>query len=255
MSADTNLAAEGLSKRYGGFVALDDVSVAFARGRLTAIIGPNGAGKSTLFSLLSGAAAPSLGRIRLDGADIAGLPQFRFARIGIARSYQISSLFPQLTAHENVRVACQAVHAAARRGLWRGRAHYPTLAEEADATLALVGLLARRSRPAANLAPGEQRALEIAVALASRPKLLLLDEPTAGMSPEETKEMMDLITRLATERTVLLVEHKMKLVMGLADRIVVLHHGRLLASGTPDDIRVHPEVRRVYLGEGRSGRG
>ncbi len=255
MTAETILAAEGLGKRYGGFVALADVSVAFARGRLTAIIGPNGAGKSTFFALLSGAAAPSSGRIRFDGADIAGQAQFRFARLGIARSYQITSLFPQLTAHENVRLACQAVDAAARGGLWRSRAHYPALAEAADATLALVGLLDRRSRPAARLAHGEQRALEIAVALAGRPKLLLLDEPTAGMSPEETKEMMDLIARLAAERTVLLVEHKMKMVMGLADQIVVLHHGRLLASGAPDDIRAHPEVRRVYLGEGRSGRG
>ena len=254
-SADTVLAAEGLGKRYGGFVALADVSVAFTRGRLTAIIGPNGAGKSTFFALLSGAATPSSGRIRLEGADIAGQAQFRFARMGIARSYQITSLFPELTAHENVRVACQAAHAPARHDLWRSRSHYRALAEEADAALAQVGLLPRRSRPASGLSHGEQRALEIAVALASRPRLLLLDEPTAGMSPEETKEMMDLIARLAAERTVLLVEHKMKLVMGLAEQIVVLHQGRLLASGSPDDIRAHPEVRRVYLGEGRSGRG
>jgi branched-chain amino acid transport system ATP-binding protein len=249
------LVADAIGKRFGAFTALDDVSVAFAPGRLTAIIGPNGAGKSTFFSLLSGAVAPTSGRIRFEGADVAGLAPYRFARMGIARSYQITSLFPQLCAHENVRLACQAVHAPGRGGLWRSRARYPELADEADAALSLVGLSARRGRLAANLAHGEQRALEIAVALASRPKLLLLDEPTAGMSPEETKEMMDLIARLAAERTVLLVEHKMKMVMGLADHIVVLHQGRLLAAGTPDAIRADANVRRVYLGEGRSGRG
>jgi branched-chain amino acid transport system ATP-binding protein len=249
------LVAENIGKRFGGFTALDDVSVSFQAGQLTAIIGPNGAGKSTFLSLLSGAVAPSSGRIRFEDADVAGQPQHRFARMGIARSYQITSLFPQLTAHENVRLACQAIHASARGGLWRSRDTYPDLADETDATLALVGLLARRGRLAASLAHGEQRALEIAVALASRPTLLLLDEPTAGMSPEETKEMMDLIARLATERTVLLVEHKMKMVMGLADRIVVLHQGKLLAAGTPDEIRADTDVRRVYLGEGRSGRG
>ncbi len=255
MSATPVLAAEGIGKRFGGFTALDDVNVAFERGRLTAIIGPNGAGKSTFFSLLSGAVAPTEGHIHFEGVDVAGEPQHRFARMGIARSYQITNLFPQLSVHENVRLACQAMHAPARRSLWRDRTRYTGLADEADAALAQVGLASRRKRLAASLAHGEQRALEIAVALASRPKLLLLDEPTAGMSPEETKEMMALIGRLAAERTVLLVEHKMKMVMGLADRIVVLHQGKLLASGTPDEIRADAAVRRVYLGEGRSGRG
>ncbi len=144
-----------------------------------------------------------------------------------------------------MRMSASPVRPCTRRpaaGLWRNRAHYPGLNEEADAVLAQVGLLSRRSRAAASLAHGEQRALEIAVALASRPKLLLLDEPTAGMSPEETKEMMALIARLAADRTVLLVEHKMKMVMGLADRIVVLHQGKLLASGTPDEIRADASV-------------
>jgi branched-chain amino acid transport system ATP-binding protein len=147
------------------------------------------------------------------------------------------------------------MHAPARWSLWQNRDRYPELTDAADAVLAQVGLAARRNKRAAMLAHGEQRALEIAVALASQPKLLLLDEPTAGMSPEETKDMMQLIGRLAAERTVLLVEHKMKMVMGLADRIIVLHQGKLLAAGTPDEIRADQAVRRVYLGEGRSGRG
>ena len=242
------LVAEDVGKR-------DGVSVGFARGRLTAVIGPNGAGKSTFFSILAGAVAPTSGRILFEGRDVAGEKPYRFARMGIARSYQITSLFPQLTVHENVRLAAQAVHAPARLGLWRSRAHYPVLAEEADALLAQVGLHDRRHRTVATLAHGEQRALEIAVALAAKPRLLLLDEPTAGMSPEETREMMKLVARLAAERTVLLVEHKMKMIMGLADTVVVLHQGRLLAEGSPDAIRNDRQVRRVYLGEGRSGHG
>lgn len=255
MSAEVLLSVAALVKEYGGFVALADVTADFQRGQMTAIIGPNGAGKSTFFSLLSGAIAPSAGRITFEGANITGLQQFRFARLGIARSYQITSLFPGLTAHENVRLACQALSPAARGDLWRHRSWHRELSDTADACLRQVGLLPRRMVEVSRLAHGEQRALEIAVALAGSPKLLLLDEPTAGMSPEETRQMMDLIGELAAERTVLLVEHKMKLVMGLADRILVLHHGRLLASGTPDEIRADQQVRRVYLGEGRSGRG
>ena len=254
MSAPAILEADGIGKRYGAFTALDGIDVAFARGKVTAVIGPNGAGKSTFFSILAGALAPSSGSLLFEGAEIAGTRPHRFARMGIARSYQITNLFPQLSAHENVRLAAQAIHAPARRTLWRDRSHFTALAEEADALLASVGLATRRQRPAASLAHGQQRALEIAVALAAKPRLLLLDEPTAGMSPEETRDMMDLVARLAADRTVLLVEHKMKMIMGLADHIVVLHQGRLLAQGTPDAIRVDADVRRVYLGEGRSGR-
>ncbi len=254
MTGATILAARGIGKRYGAFIALDGIDVDFVRGKLAAVIGPNGAGKSTFFSILSGATAPTSGRLTFAGAELTRTPQHRFGRLGIARSYQITNLFPQLSARENVRVAAQAIRPRARRGLWRSRTRYRQLAEEADALLASVGLSARRDRAAANLAHGEQRALEIAVALAAKPRLLL-DEPTAGMSPEETREMMDLIARLASERTVLLVEHKMKMIMGLADHIVVLHQGRLLAQGTPAEIRADATVRRVYLGEGRPGRG
>ncbi len=247
MTGEVILAAEHVGKRFGRFVALNDVSIGFRRGRLTSVIGPNGAGKTTFFNIVSGALAPSEGRIRFDGNDITGLAQHHFARLGIAKSFQITNVFPWLTVLENVRVAVQALHA--RFDIWRPRARHRDLTERAAHLLDLVGLHGQRERQAANLAHGEQRSLEIAMALACEPKLLLLDEPTAGMSPEETKSMVALILRLAAKRTVVLVEHKMKLVMGISDHIVVLHHGELLAQGSPDEIRANPEVRLVYLGQ------
>lgn len=167
--------------------------------------------------------------------------------MGIAKSFQITNVFPQLTTRENVRVGLQAF--VSRYNMWSPRAKLPGLVERADELLVLVGLGNRRDRLARELAHGEQRALEIGMALASNPRLLLLDEPTAGMSPEETRVMMDLIVKLARERTVILVEHKMKLVMGISDRILVLHHGELLAQGTPTEVRQNEQVKRVYLGQ------
>jgi branched-chain amino acid transport system ATP-binding protein len=241
------LRTERVGKQFGRFTALNDVSAEFRRDALTAIIGPNGAGKSTYFNVISGAFPPTTGRIEFEGRDITRLPQHRFAHIGIAKSFQITNVFPQLTTLENVRVALQAL--VSRFNLWRPRERMPELVEQADELLRTVGLLDRRDRMVSALAHGDQRALEVAMALASRPRLLLLDEPTAGMSPEETRMMMDLITRLAVERTIIVVEHKMKLVMGISDRILVLHHGELLAEGTPDEIRRNTTVKRVYLGE------
>lgn len=241
------LRTERVGKNFGKFVALKDITAEFRRGAITSIIGPNGAGKSTYFNLLSGAFAPSTGRVEFEGRDVTGLPQHRFARMGVAKSFQITNVFPQLSTHENIRVAAQA--RVARFDIWRPRARLTQLAEEADAILERVGLWDRRDRRAGTLAHGEQRALEIGMALASRPRLLLLDEPTAGMSPEETRVMMDLIVMLARERTVILVEHKMKLVMGISDRLLVLHHGELLAEGTPGEIRRNETVKRVYLGQ------
>jgi branched-chain amino acid transport system ATP-binding protein len=241
------LRAEAVGKKFGGFTALQGVSVDFYSDRLTSIIGPNGAGKSTFFNVLSGAFAPSAGKIYFNGADITGLPQHRFAHVGIAKSFQITNLVPQLSVLENVRVAVQAKRAGL--DLWTPRWRLTDLVDKAEALLALVGLSHRRHEAAGNLAHGDQRALEIAVALAADPRLLLLDEPTAGMSPEEARQMMDLIVKLNRERTVITVEHRMKLVMGISDRIVVLHHGQLLAEGAPDEIRRHDEVRRVYLGQ------
>lgn len=243
------LAVQDLGKNFGGFTALAEVNLDIAPGALTSIIGPNGAGKSTLFNLLSGAFAPSHGRILFEGRDITGVKQHHYPHLGIAKSFQITNVFPQLSAHENVRVAVQAM--SSRFNIWTKRSSLHDLIEAADRLLDDVGLLAQRQRSADRLAHGEQRALEIAMALACKPKLLLLDEPTAGMSPEETLQMIDLILRLAERCTILLVEHKMKMVMGISHAILVLHHGRLIASGTPDEIRTDPEVKRVYLGEGR----
>ncbi len=245
--ADEILRTESVTKKFGGFTALRGVSASFRRGVLTSIIGPNGAGKSTYFNLLSGAYAPSQGQIYFEGRNVTGAPQHRFAHFGIAKSFQITSVFPQLSTHENIRVAAQA--RVARFDLCSRRSRLTDLAHHADDLLGLVGLIDRRARLAGSLAHGEQRALEIGMALASDPRLLLLDEPTAGMSPEETRTMMDLIVKLATQRTVILVEHKMKLVLGISDRLLVLHHGELLAEGTPDDIRKNDLVKRVYLGQ------
>lgn len=249
MSAATPiLEVEGVTQRFGGFVALNNVSARFEPRRLSAIIGPNGAGKSTFFNVVSGAFAPSAGRLKFQGRDITGARQHEFARLGIAKSFQITNVFQQLSAHENVRVAAQMRRA--RYQLFRPRAALTELSDRADALLERVGLADLRHRPAADLAHGQQRALEVAMALASDPLLLLMDEPTAGMSPEETRVMMDLIVELAAERSVILVEHKMKLVMGICERLLVLHHGEFLAEGTPAEIRANADVRRVYLGQG-----
>jgi branched-chain amino acid transport system ATP-binding protein len=241
------LAVENIGRRFGGFVALEGVTAAFQPGKVTSIIGPNGAGKSTFFNVLSGVLTPSSGSIRFKGEDLTGTRQHEFVHLGIARSYQITNIFPELSVHENVRVAAQA--SRSRYNIWTNRSRFSELGSKADAALEAVGLIGKREEGAKFLAHGQQRALEIAIALISDPEVLLLDEPTAGMGPEETKEMVALLEKLATQRTILLVEHKMKMILGLSHRILVLHHGRLIADGSPRDIQTDPEVRRVYLGQ------
>lgn len=241
------LAVENVGRKFGGFVALEGVTAAFQPGKVTSIIGPNGAGKSTFFNVLSGVLTPSSGSVRFKGRDLTGTRQHEFVHLGIARSYQITNIFPELNVHENVRVAAQA--GCSRYNIWTNRDKLADLGEKADVTLNAVGLAGKRSETAKFLAHGQQRALEIAIALVSEPEVLLLDEPTAGMGPEETKEMVALLEKLAQQRTILLVEHKMKMILGLSDRILVLHHGRLIADGSPRDIQTDPEVRRVYLGQ------
>src|SRR5258708_36222114 len=192
------LRTKGVSKVFGKFVALNNISAEFTKGAITSIIGPNGAGKSTYFNLLSGALRPSSGNVEFEGRDVTGLPQHRFAHMGVAKSFQITNVFPQLSTRENVRIGLQAL--VSRYDMWRPRARLTELIEQADELLALVGLWDARERTAKALAHGDQRALEIGMALASQPRLLLLDEPTAGMSPEETRCMMDVIVQLPADR-------------------------------------------------------
>ena len=246
-SAVPILEVNSVSRRFGKFQALHNISTRFHAGELTAIIGPNGAGKSTFFNVISGGIPPSEGQVVFEGQSTAKLAQHDYARIGIAKSFQITNVFKNLSAHENVRVALQML--TTHYQLFKARSSYGELNDGADALLSRVGLTDSRYKLAGDLAHGQQRSLEVAMALACRPKLLLMDEPTAGMSPQETVVMMNLITELAAERTIILVEHKMKLVMGLCKRLLVLHHGELLAEGTPDDIRSNAEVKRVYLGQ------
>jgi branched-chain amino acid transport system ATP-binding protein len=243
------LRTENLTRSFGSLVAVNSVSITVRKGELRSIIGPNGAGKTTFFRLVSGEMEPSSGRVVFQEADITGLPQHRVCRLGIAKSYQITNIFPHLSVLENVRVAVQG-HARSFN-FWSRADALAGCRERAVELLGTVSLSRRAGQLAAHLSHGEKRHLEIGIALASDPVLLLLDEPTAGMSPEETDETMVLIRELARARTVVLVEHKMKLVMGISDRVTVLHQGQVLADGTPDEIRANRLVQETYLGASR----
>jgi branched-chain amino acid transport system ATP-binding protein len=239
------LRTDGLTVRFGGLTALNGVDFALVEGEIRAIIGPNGAGKSTFFNCLTGVLRPSSGAIRFAGQDITGLTPDRISQRGIARSYQITNILPNATALENVRIAAQS-----RRHGWSLLTHYRSyrdLIAKAEAALAAVGLIDKAEELAANLSHGEQRTLEIAIALATEPRLLCLDEPTAGMSAAETQDTMHLVRRIASDVTILIVEHDMQVVMELADRITVFHYGAILAEGRPAEIRENPRVVEVYL--------
>jgi len=242
------LAVRGLRKRFGGLVATDGVDLDVAEGETLAVIGPNGAGKTTLIAQLSGDLAPDAGTIRFAGVDVTALPAATRSHRGLARSFQITSIFREFTALDNVALAVQA-HAGHSFHFWRRAREEPTLREPARAVLAQVGLAGRAEVPAGALAHGEQRQLEIAMALATHPRLLLLDEPVAGMGPDESQRMVQLLRTLRGRHTILLVEHDMDAVFALADRISVMVYGRVIATGTPEAIRANAEVRRAYLGE------
>jgi len=242
------LAIESLVKRFGGLLATDHLSLQVARGDIHAIIGPNGAGKTTLLHQLSGEIVPDEGSIVFDGREITREPAYRRALSGLARSYQITSVFPEFTALENVVIAVQA-HAGHSFRFWRPALREPALVEPARAILAQVALTQRAHTPVATMAHGERRQLEIAMALAGRPKLLLLDEPMAGMSHHEAAGVVTLLAALKSKYTIVLVEHDMDAVFALADRITVLVYGRPIATGTPDEIRANREVRDAYLGD------
>jgi branched-chain amino acid transport system ATP-binding protein len=243
-----------LSKRFGGVVASDGISLTVAGGELHAVIGPNGAGKTTLVGQLSGEIAPDAGRIVFDGLDITALPVYRRSLLGLARSFQITSLFNQFTALDNVALAVQA-HAGHSFRFWRDARRETALREPARASLDRVGLAARADVPVADLSHGEQRQLELAMALATRPQVLLLDEPMAGMGSEDSGRMVEILRQLKRTLPILLIEHDMAAVFALADRITVLVYGRVIASGDPAAIRADPAVRDAYLGEQDAGGG
>jgi branched-chain amino acid transport system ATP-binding protein len=239
------LKTEGLTVRFGGLSALSQVNFTAMPNEVRAIIGPNGAGKSTFFNCLTGVLRPSGGRIIFKGDDITGLPSNAISQKGIARSYQITNILPNATVFENARIAAQS-----RRHSWNMISHHNALADinqKAEQALHAVGLLGKASEIASNLSHGEQRNLEIGIALATEPKLLCLDEPTAGMSQAETEETKELVRRIAKDLTILIVEHDMQMVMELCHRITVLHYGSILAEGTPAEIQENPKVLEVYL--------
>jgi len=242
------LQVENLAKRFEGIVASDDLTLEVARGELHAVIGPNGAGKTTLITQISGELTPDAGRIRFAGTDITVLPTYQRSALGLARSFQITSLFLDLSVLDNVALAVQA-HTGHSFKFWRNARAEKELREPGRALLARVGLSDRADKPASVLSHGEHRLLELAMALAGSPRLLLLDEPMAGLGPEESTRMVGMLRALKQELTILLVEHDMEAVFALADRITVLVYGRVIASGRPAEIRSSKDVRDAYLGE------
>ena len=243
------LQTTGLTKRFGGLVATNGVALALEPGELHAVIGPNGAGKTTLIALLDGEIAADAGTVALEGTDITALDTPARSMRGLARSFQISSIFGDFTVLDNVAMAVQA-HDGHSFRFWRPARRDPKLSDAAGAVLDRVGLAGRAGVQASLLAHGEKRALEIAMALATRPRVLLLDEPIAGMGPEEAKQLVALLQGLKGSVSILLVEHDMDAVFALADRISVLVYGRIIATGRPEAIRADEAVRAAYLGEG-----
>jgi len=244
------LEVKSVSKRFGSLAAVRNVSLSLGEGELRAIIGPNGAGKTTFFNLISGFFRPSSGSIHFDGRDITGLPAHQRVKLGIGRTFQITEIFPELTVFENVRISTE-VRDGYRLRPWLSRPRAAQVRSQVEETLVLTGLAAKANRLVGELAHGDQRAAEIAMALALRPRLLLLDEPTAGMGEQETYEIAQLVRRLHHESklTTLLIEHDMRVVFHLAERITVLDQGSLLAEGTPQEIAANEAVQAAYLGK------
>jgi branched-chain amino acid transport system ATP-binding protein len=245
---ETLLKVEGLTKRFGGVVASDGIALDIPHGEFHAIIGPNGAGKTTLIGLLAGEITPQGGSIRFDGGDITALPVYSRSLLGIARSFQITSLFSGFSALDNVALAVQA-HDDHSFQFWENARRDGALRKPALEALTQVGLEARSGMQIDKLSHGEQRQLEIAMALATKPRLLLLDEPMAGMGPEESARMVEMLRKLKRSVTILLIEHDMETVFALADRVTVLVYGRVIACGEPTVVRNDPAVREAYLGE------
>ena len=245
---DALLRIDGLNKRFGGVVATDNVALDIPEGELHAVIGPNGAGKTTLVSQLAGELASDAGRIFFDGTDVTTLPVWRRSLLGLARSFQITSLFPDFTVLDNIALAAQA-HAGHSFHFWKDARGEPELRRAAREALDRVGMLDRAKAPVSRLSHGEHRQIELAMALATKPRLLLLDEPMAGLGPTESVRMLALLRELKRQYTIVLIEHDMEVVFALADRISVLVYGRVIATGAPEAIRADAQVRQAYLGE------
>jgi len=239
------LSAEKVAKAFGSFKAVAGADLHVEAGEIVGLIGPNGAGKSTFFNCIAGDLRPSEGRIVFDGVDVTNAPAETHARLGIGRTFQVPATFEDMTILENVRIAAQSRHHS--WSLVRHHRAFVDVIDRARAVLDAVGLGDKEEELAANLSHGEQRHLEIGIALATEPKLLCLDEPTAGMSVSETRATVELIRQIATDLTILIVEHDMEVVMGLARTITVLHYGEVLAEGTPAEIQQNPRVQEVYL--------
>jgi branched-chain amino acid transport system ATP-binding protein len=242
------LQIEGLNKRFGGVIASDNVTLDIPEGELHAVIGPNGAGKTTLIGQLAGELAPDAGRIIFAGTDITALPVWRRSLLGLARSFQVTSLFPDFTALDNAALAAQA-HAGHSFRFWKAARRERELREAAMTALDRVGMLDRAAARVFRLSHGEHRQIEIAMALATVPRLLLLDEPMAGLGPNESARMLALLQELKRQYTIVLIEHDMEAVFALADRLSVMVYGRVIATGAPDAIRANTQVRQAYLGE------
>jgi branched-chain amino acid transport system ATP-binding protein len=246
------LGTERLTHDFGGLRAVDDVTLAVGVGERRVILGPNGAGKTTLFNLITGLLSPLTGTIRLFGDDVTALSPYRRARLGLGRTFQINTLFPRLTVLESVILAVQGADAA-RFSLWRPRSAYRHLEELAQDLLVEWNLADRRNVPTRELSYGEQRQVELLLALAGRPRALLLDEPTAGLSAVETAAVVGMIQRFPRDVTVLLIEHDMDVALTLAERVTVMHQGRVLADGTRDEVRADARVTEIYLGSEDAG--
>ena len=242
------LETKSLTKSFGALTAVNGVTLSVESGTLHSIIGPNGAGKTTLFNLLTGTFAPTSGKIIFDQEEVTGTPAHGVAHLGLARSYQRTTVFPAFSLLDNVWVSAFATNRSWQGVAWRKIDRFPEVTERARQALADVGLIDKQHHLAREISHGEQRQLELAIALAAAPRVLLLDEPAAGLSPDETRKMVALVRALKGRYTIVLIEHKMDIIMSVSDRISVMHFGSLIAEGTPEEIQRNPEVRRAYLG-------
>lgn len=248
MEDGTILEMIDLYKNFGDLMVINGFSLSIGKGKRHAIIGPNGAGKTTLFNLLSGRFKPTRGRILFNGRDITGMSPYRISRLGIARSFQIINVFPQLSVFENVHAVLMSKHHV-RYHFLRNLNRWKKVAEEAFPILEQIGLLEKKDSPAGFLSYGEQRALEVGLTIASSPEVILLDEPTAGMSMDETRQAIKLIDRVTKGKTLVIIEHDMEVIFSLADVITVMHYGEIVATGSPEEIRKDQKVKEAYLGD------